>query len=90
LGREKGTRLPSGLTEEHSVEAIGIETGRRSADPDQMSEDPLEFVWILNDGRSLQFGRAELPAVARALNCTSSSAPYFGHTIRSTSVDDRQ
>ncbi len=32
-----------------SVEAIGIETRRRSADLDQMSEDPLEFVWILND-----------------------------------------
>jgi hypothetical protein len=34
-----------------SVESIGIETGRRSADFDQMSEDPLELVGILDDGR---------------------------------------
>jgi hypothetical protein len=33
-----------------SVEPLGIETGRRSADLDQMSEDPLKLVGILNDG----------------------------------------
>jgi hypothetical protein len=33
-----------------SVEAIRIESRWGPPDLDQMSEDPLEFVWILDDG----------------------------------------
>ena len=42
----------------HSVEAIRLRTGRRSADPDQVSEDARRLVGILNDGDDLHLGAA--------------------------------
>ena len=41
-----------------SVEAIRIETGRRSTDFGQMSEDTLDFVRVLDEGDDLHVGTA--------------------------------